>query len=164
MNTKNTHSNGAQPPHWLSEEDRVTRFTIKTLNPAGVLGFSPICVTANETDRVATITVHRRQGGDGEVTVDYFSTDGTARSNVNYAPVSGTLTFPPSVTYQTFTVSLADDGVANSPLTIHLVDLMAQMGKNLTGVLKDDPQLAVFRSTDFIEEMVKRGWWGEKKG
>ena len=44
------------------------------------------------------------------------------------------------------------------------VDLMAQMGKNLTGVLKDDPQLAVFRSTDFIEEMVKRGWWGEKKG
>src|SRR3989442_5106589 len=27
------------------------------------------------------------------------------------------------------------------------VDLMAQMGKNLTGVLKDDPQLAVFRST-----------------
>jgi len=44
------------------------------------------------------------------------------------------------------------------------VDLMAQMGKNLTGVLKDDPQLAVFRSTDFIDEMVKRGWWGEKKG
>src|SRR5205823_8953256 len=44
------------------------------------------------------------------------------------------------------------------------VDLMAQMGKNLTGVLKDDPQLAMFRSTDFIEEMVKRGWWGEKKG
>jgi len=83
------HSSGAQPPHWLSEEDRVTRFTIKTLNPAGVLGFSPICVTANETDRVATITVHRRQGGNGEVTVDYFATDGTARSNVNYAPVSG---------------------------------------------------------------------------
>src|SRR5206468_7171383 len=44
------------------------------------------------------------------------------------------------------------------------VDLMAQMGKNLTGLLKEDPQLAVFRSTDFIDEMVKRGWWGEKKG
>src|ERR1041385_6568209 len=44
------------------------------------------------------------------------------------------------------------------------VDLMAQMGKNLTGVLKDDPQLAVFRPTEFIDEMVKRGWWGEKKG
>jgi len=44
------------------------------------------------------------------------------------------------------------------------VDLMAQMGTNLTGLLKTDPQLAVFRSTDFIEEMVKRGWWGEKKG
>ena len=44
------------------------------------------------------------------------------------------------------------------------VDLMAQMGKNLTGLLKEDPQLAVFRSTEFIDEMVKRGWWGEKKG
>src|SRR5439155_20648320 len=30
--------------------------------------------------------------------------------------------------------------------------------------LKSDPQLAIFRSTDFIDEMVKRGWWGEKKG
>jgi 3-hydroxyacyl-CoA dehydrogenase len=44
------------------------------------------------------------------------------------------------------------------------VDLMAQMGKNLTGLLKSDPQLAVFRPTEFIDEMVKRGWWGEKKG
>jgi len=26
-----------------------------------------------------------------------------------------------------------------------------------------DPQIEVFRPIDFIEEMVKRGWWGEKK-
>src|SRR5207249_10770187 len=30
--------------------------------------------------------------------------------------------------------------------------------------LKHDPQIEVFRPIDFIEEMVKRGWWGEKKG
>ncbi|MEO6183381.1 MAG: 3-hydroxyacyl-CoA dehydrogenase/enoyl-CoA hydratase family protein [Verrucomicrobiota bacterium] len=44
------------------------------------------------------------------------------------------------------------------------VDLMAQMGRNLRELLKHDPQIGVFRSIDFIEDMVKRGWWGEKKG
>ncbi len=44
------------------------------------------------------------------------------------------------------------------------VDLMAQMGRNLRGLLQHDPQISVFREVEFIEEMVKRGWWGEKKG
>src|SRR3989475_60944 len=44
------------------------------------------------------------------------------------------------------------------------VDLMVQMGKNMRESLKHDPQIEVFRPIDFIEEMVKRGWWGEKKG
>ncbi len=44
------------------------------------------------------------------------------------------------------------------------VDLMAQMGHNLRGLLNHDPQAATFRPIDFIEDMVKRGWWGEKKG
>jgi 3-hydroxyacyl-CoA dehydrogenase len=44
------------------------------------------------------------------------------------------------------------------------VDLMAQMGRNLRELLQHDPQIAVFRPVDFIEDMVKRGWWGEKKG
>ena len=44
------------------------------------------------------------------------------------------------------------------------VDLLAQMGRNLRGSLQHDPQAGVFRPVDFIEDMVKRGWWGEKKG
>jgi 3-hydroxyacyl-CoA dehydrogenase len=44
------------------------------------------------------------------------------------------------------------------------IDLMAQMGRNLQELLSADPQIKVFRPTEFIEEMVKRGWWGEKKG
>ena len=43
------------------------------------------------------------------------------------------------------------------------VDLMAQMGRNLRGLLQHDPQISVFRPIEFIEDMVKRGWWGEKK-
>src|SRR5439155_1968581 len=44
------------------------------------------------------------------------------------------------------------------------IDLMVQMGKNMRESLKADPQIDVFRPIDFIEEMVKRGWWSEKKG
>ena len=44
------------------------------------------------------------------------------------------------------------------------IDLMAQMGRNLQGLLKDPEELALFRQPEFIDDMVKRGWWGEKKG
>jgi len=44
------------------------------------------------------------------------------------------------------------------------VDLLAQMGRNLQGLLPDDAELKRFRLPEFIEEMVRRGWWGEKKG
>lgn len=44
------------------------------------------------------------------------------------------------------------------------IDLLAQMGRNLRESLKHDPQMDLFRPVGFIEEMVKRGWWGEKKG
>jgi 3-hydroxyacyl-CoA dehydrogenase len=43
------------------------------------------------------------------------------------------------------------------------VDLMAQMGRNLRGLLQHDPHSKTFREVEFIEDMVKRGWWGEKK-
>jgi len=44
------------------------------------------------------------------------------------------------------------------------IDLMSQMGCNLRELLKHDPQISVFRPIDFIEDMVTRGWFGQKKG
>jgi 3-hydroxyacyl-CoA dehydrogenase len=44
------------------------------------------------------------------------------------------------------------------------VDLLSQMGRNLSASLAHDPQANIFRPVDFIEDMVQRGWWGEKKG
>ena len=44
------------------------------------------------------------------------------------------------------------------------VDLMVQVGKNFAGELAHDEQAATFKLPGFIEEMVKRGWWGDKKG
>jgi len=44
------------------------------------------------------------------------------------------------------------------------VDLLAQMGRNLRELLGNDPCAEAFRPIEFIEEMVRRGWWGEKRG
>src|SRR5207245_10477395 len=44
------------------------------------------------------------------------------------------------------------------------LDLMVQVGKNFAGELAHDEQAAIFKLPGFIEEMVKRGWWGDKKG
>ena len=44
------------------------------------------------------------------------------------------------------------------------IDLMDQMGRNLQGLLKREEEIKLFRQPEFIGEMVKRGWWGEKKG
>ena len=44
------------------------------------------------------------------------------------------------------------------------IDLMAQMNRNLKGLLKTEEEVRLFEQPTFIEELVKRGWWGEKKG
>lgn len=44
------------------------------------------------------------------------------------------------------------------------VDLMVQMGRNLQGLLQEPEEKELFKLPPFVEEMVKREWWGEKKG
>ena len=44
------------------------------------------------------------------------------------------------------------------------IDLMDQMNRNLQGLLKRAEEVKLFRQPEFISEMVRRGWWGEKKG
>jgi 3-hydroxyacyl-CoA dehydrogenase len=44
------------------------------------------------------------------------------------------------------------------------IDLMDQMGRNLQGLLKREEENKLFRQPEFIGEMVKRGWWGQKMG
>ncbi len=67
-------------------------------------------MTAGQT---ATITVTRTGGSDGTVTVAYTTQHDTAVAGADYTTASGTLTFGPGVTSQTFTVAtLVDPGVS----------------------------------------------------
>jgi hypothetical protein len=119
-------------PNWTAAEVRTTRFKIRTLNPAGVFEFSPVCVVANKSSGSATLTVNRTEGSIGVATVDYFSTDGAARANTNYLPVAGTLNFADGETQKTFTVPLLNDGLTNPPLTVHFTLTNATGGASVT--------------------------------
>uniref|UniRef100_A0A7S0SLH6 Calx-beta domain-containing protein n=1 Tax=Mantoniella antarctica TaxID=81844 RepID=A0A7S0SLH6_9CHLO len=63
-----------------------------------------VCETATEVH----VTVYRRRGADGRVTVDYRTQDDTCQAGVDYEDGSGTLVFESGETSQVITVCLSD--------------------------------------------------------
>jgi len=68
----------------------------------------------------AVITVLRSGPLDATVAVSYATSDGTARAGVNYVAASGTLTFGPGVTKQTFKVQILRGPAGQGPVTVNL--------------------------------------------
>lgn len=90
-----------------------------TDNLAG-LSFSSPAYSRNENGGSATITVFRSNYTNSVVSVDYAALDGTARSNINYLAVSGTLVFANGETVKTFSVPVIDNGVVDGDTTVLL--------------------------------------------
>ena len=59
--------------------------------------------------QMATVTARLSRPSSDPVVVDYATSIGTAQANRDYVPASGTLTFPPNTTLQSFTVATIDD-------------------------------------------------------
>ena len=87
--------------------DDVSVYGVAPIKPLTV-GFSTLnyLVTEGET---ATITAKLSKPYTDTVTVHYATTFGLAVPDRDYLPTSGTLTFPPSVTEQSFAVQTNDD-------------------------------------------------------
>jgi hypothetical protein len=66
------------------------------------------------------------------VTAHYAAEGGTAIPNQDYLPVSGTLTFAPGISQQTFVVPLMDDTLLDGDKTANL--LLADIENGLLGV------------------------------
>ena len=66
------------------------------------------------------ITVARGDDGDFPVTVDYFTTDGTATNGLNYLGATNTLFFAAGDTLQTFTIPVLNDGLQQPSRTFLL--------------------------------------------
>ena len=73
------------------------------------LSFASANITVNETAGTATLTVELDPASTGTVTVDFATSDGTAKAGVDYTAASGTLTFDASETSKTITVPILND-------------------------------------------------------
>ncbi len=107
----NSVYNGYEYTNWLH---------ITVTNGPGVVSFAGASFSAAENSGGASISVIRQGGSAGTVSVNYATTGGSAKSGVNYTPVSGTLTFAPGQTAASFTVPLLDDGVLSPDMTVNL--------------------------------------------
>jgi beta-glucanase (GH16 family) len=88
--------------------DDAALYGVAPVRPLTV-GFSAIRFPVAEGG-AATITARLSKPSADPVTVQYATTIGQAIANRDYTPTSGTLTFPPNITQQSFTVQTRDDG------------------------------------------------------
>jgi hypothetical protein len=87
----------------------------------GVIKFGESTFEVAESAGQAVITVERSGGEDGAVSVHYATSDGTATAGQDYTPASGTLSWAAGDgAAKTFSIPLANDGVAEGAETVHL--------------------------------------------
>ena len=88
----------------------------------GVLGFfDEREIRCSETCGRVQVTVMRKDGADGTVTVHYETIDGSAVSGLDYSPCKGTLVFPHQELAQTFQVEIFDSGSLDKALEFQIV-------------------------------------------
>ncbi len=81
----------------------------------GVLSLTQSAITASETAGTVTLTVTRTDGLGGAVSVNYATASGAAVSGADFAPASGTLSWPAgNADPRTITLTLIDDTVVEA--------------------------------------------------
>ncbi len=86
-----------------------TNTVITILEDNVALAFATNAITVNEKAGSVTLNVARLYVLTNMVTVNYSTVDGTAKSNVNYSAVSGTLTFAPGQSVRPIPVPILYD-------------------------------------------------------
>jgi hypothetical protein len=111
---------------------------------AGSLIFSNTAISAAEDSGEVSVTVSRRGGSTGAVSVDYNTADGSAIASSDYSYAAGTISFADGdVTDQTFTVPLLNDSEVESDETILL-----QMSNFQGGAVAGDQSRGQITITD----------------
>jgi hypothetical protein len=130
------------------------------------LEFDRATYVVGETGTRATITVKRTGPVSPQVTVDYATGDGTAKTaQGDYTAASGTLTFGPGVMRRIFTVLVSDDALLEGDETVNLFLRKPQpMGGAFLGVQQSavltirtaDPQIQFAKSEFTVSEAASR--------
>src|SRR5262249_10846323 len=95
--------------------------TLTINGPAGALAVSTAAMALAQGEGAAVITVVRLGGSSGIVTVNYASGGGSAVSGVDYAPVSGTLTFLPGVMQASFVLPVLSSAANSYDASVEIV-------------------------------------------
>jgi autotransporter-associated beta strand protein len=135
---------------WLSEDwfgDRVDDHLQESDGP-GTIRFAGVSI-ADETSGKVRITLLRTGGTSGTISVDWTTTDNTAKSGVVYDGRAGTAAFGPGEILQTIEIPLINDSVYSGATAFNVV-LSRPAGTTITGpaskpiTIRDDeppPQL-----------------------
>lgn len=126
-------------------------FTILDNDEGGVLLLSAATFAAFENAGSISIEVQRLLGAASGVTVQYAATAGTASAPADFTAVSGTLTFAAGDTFETFSIPLVNDALAEDYETV-LLSLSLPAGGATLGTpaaavlfIRDDDSPGVFR-------------------
>ncbi len=106
--------------------------TLTLTASAGTLSFSAAAVAIPESAGNVVIAVDRVGGSSGTVGVTYASSAISAIPGVDFSPVSGTLTFPPGVTQESFNLPIVSNSGNPYDATVALT-LIAPTGGALLG-------------------------------
>lgn len=114
---------------------------------AGQVEFDSANYSVNEQAAFRTVLVKRTGGSDGEVTVTYASTDGTATAPEDYIATSGTLMFGDGETEKAISVQICNDTLIEAAETFSLTLDSADpqlLGPNATALftINDSPTIS----------------------
>jgi uncharacterized delta-60 repeat protein len=131
---------------------------------AGTLQFSAPSYDVTENAGQAIITVQRRGGTTGDITVDYQTQDGTALAGSDYTGASGSLTFFEGETRQSFAVAIINDFVGETNETVSLILTNESGGATLglvpnatLNILNDDSGVGFASAAYTVNEGVVGG-------
>lgn len=126
-----------------------TTINIRDNEPVPTVQLSHDTYTTTETAVSRTITATLDAAAAVAVSVDYETSDGTATAGADYEMVTGTLTFAPGETTQTFDLPILDD-VLNEATETAIVTLLnpvlVNLGNPISATVEiedDDPQPVV---------------------
>jgi hypothetical protein len=84
------------------------------------VGFSAREYAVAENGGSLTVTVERKNGTSGTVSVNYATSNGTGQSGSEYAATQGTLTFNSGESTKTFSIPITDDSIVDGNKTFTL--------------------------------------------
>jgi pimeloyl-ACP methyl ester carboxylesterase len=137
----------------------IVKLTVKPLQ------FAASTVEVAENASTVTLTVRRVGGTNGELTVNYATTDGTATDGNDYVGTTGSLTWADGDSSdKTLTVTISDDSLSEGNETFTVTLGMPISGESLDSatvtISDDDPTLVTLASftATALEEGIKIEW------